>query len=189
MLKRYNLISLTRILIILAAFVIGCSPKSNYNTLSKFFDGVPNPYIADSIRIADSLALAQQLDNQYLGQVEPEYNYHPPYLGKECASCHDQKQMGKLSQPMPGLCYTCHEDYNNQYKVLHGPVDAGFCTECHNPHMQINEKLLIRTGQDLCLSCHSAKAVFKNEVHLDIDDADCTDCHNPHGGDDRFILN
>ncbi|NOX85830.1 MAG: hypothetical protein GXO86_07695 [Chlorobi bacterium] len=121
--------------------------------------------------------------------VKSEYIFHPPYQEKECANCHNQGQMGKLLEPLPGLCYQCHESFGDQYQVLHGPVDAGFCTQCHNPHMSKNKFLLIRTGQNLCLNCHLSKDVFKNEAHSDIEDADCTECHNPHGGEDRFILN
>ena len=177
------------ILIAAIAFIIACSPKSNYKTLSVFFDGVPDPDAIDSTAIADSIKQGEASNTPIIVPVTPQFVFHPPYVEKECANCHDQSQMGKLLEPMPGLCYQCHEDFADQYEVLHGPVGAGFCTECHNPHMNKNEYLLLRTGQQLCLGCHNTEDVLKNEVHSDIEDANCTECHNPHGGDDRFIFN
>ncbi|MCF6342569.1 MAG: hypothetical protein L3J31_07180 [Bacteroidales bacterium] len=178
------------ILFAVVVFIIACTPRSSYKSLSVFFDGVPNPDVIDSIARADSLSkIAMTKDAPARDRVRTEYVFHPPYVDKECASCHDQGQMGKLLEPMPGLCYQCHEDFADQFEVLHGPVGGGFCTECHNPHLTKDKHLLVRTGQDLCLGCHNTNDVFSNEVHEDIEDADCTECHNPHGGDDRFIFN
>ena len=173
------------------SLIISCSPKANYKVLSAIFDGVPNPYAIDSIRIADSIS---RFDSAYLQQIietaaKNLYVYHPPYKEKDCAACHDQNVMGKLLQPEPGLCYQCHDDFTEKYTIIHGPVSGGFCTECHNPHMTQNEKLLSRTGQQLCLFCHQSEQVFKNEAHLDIEETSCTDCHNPHGGFDKYLLN
>lgn len=175
--------------VVVVAFIYSCSPQSNYKVLSVLFDGVPNPYIADSIQKEKLKNRTDSVIAQTLRPSKPEFVIHPPYQEKDCAFCHDQKVMGRLLFPMPGLCYQCHENFNDQYSVLHGPVEAGFCTECHNPHLTKNEKLLILIGQELCLKCHDAGDVLKNEAHIDMGDTNCTECHNPHGGDDRFILN
>ncbi len=177
------------LLFLAVAFIFSCSPKSDYKTLSFFFDGVPDPDKQDSIAQADSIRLAERQELTFTKVVKTEFVLHPPYQEKECENCHDKGQMGKLLEPLPGLCYQCHESFGDQYKVVHGPVDAGFCIKCHSPHMSKNDFMLLRTGQDLCLDCHMAKDVFKNEVHADIEDANCTECHNPHGGDDRFMFN
>lgn len=176
-------------ILLTAVIVISCSPKSNYKVLSVIFDGVPDPYLADSIAKNDSLQKVEDILFRTLEPEKPQFVFHPPYLEKDCAICHDQNVMGRLLFPMPGLCYQCHENFNDQYVALHGPVDAGFCTECHNPHMNKNENLLIREGQELCFQCHTAEDIFRNETHTDIEDVNCTECHNPHGGEDRFILN
>jgi len=173
---------------IIVGLLLACSPKSNYKTLTFFFDGVPNPYL-DTLAIADSLPEADSLNGQPVLILKPEFAIHSPYLKKDCGRCHDRNIMGKLLQSSPGLCYQCHNNFTEQYNVLHGPVSSGFCTECHNPHMSKNEKLLLRTGQQLCLYCHSPEDVFNNEAHLDIGETNCTECHNPHGGEDRYIFN
>ena len=184
-----NLYTKGLILIAAVTLIIACSPKTSYKTLSVFFDGVPNPEAIDSIALADSTKQAERSAIQNIGPAKPQIVFHPPYLEKDCAMCHDQNSIGHLTEPMPGLCYQCHEDFADQYKVLHGPVGGGFCTQCHSPHMSKNKHLLIRTGQQLCLYCHNPEDVFKNEAHSDIEETNCTECHNPHGGDDRFIFN
>ncbi len=171
-------------------YFYGCSTTHNYKVLSFFFDGVPNPnkelanYLKDSLKLKDSGVVAQSTVNKAV----PVMKIHPPYQENKCSSCHDQSQMGKLNQAMPEVCYQCHADFSSKFKVLHGPVGGGQCTQCHDPHMSMNDKLLLRTGQSLCLYCHDMKQVLASEVHKDINNTNCTECHNPHGGDDKYIL-
>ena len=173
------------------ALLVSCSPKANYKVMSLFFDGVPNPdkskelLVTDSIKKADTASVIAQTAKI----AAPQFYMHPPYQKRECASCHDKSAMGKTIKPEPALCYTCHEDFNKKFKFIHGPVASGYCTNCHNPHMSKQKKLLLRTGQDICLDCHVQSEVLKNPVHKEIGDNPCTDCHNPHGGNDHFILN
>jgi predicted CXXCH cytochrome family protein len=178
------------VVVILMALLIGCSSIHSYKTLSFFFDGVPKPenkittHKLDSISRTDSTSLAQNL----IPTQKPLMNYHPPYQEKECASCHDKSAMGKFTSPQPELCYQCHDDFKNAYKVLHGPVAGGQCTACHNPHQSEKENLLSRTGQSLCLYCHDSDQIMASETHKGIQDANCTDCHNPHGGENKNNL-
>ena len=172
--------------IIIGIAVYSCSPKSNYKVLSVFFDGVPNPYMIDSIQQAQNTPDTVVLQSKRASKSE--YTYHPPYREKDCNLCHDEKLMGRLILSMPGLCYQCHENFKDRYRILHGPVEAGYCNECHNPHLSKDKNLLIRTGRSLCLNCHDEKDVLANDIHDDTEDMDCTDCHNPHGGDDRTLI-
>lgn len=175
---------------VLVACTLSCtSSQSNYKVLSTFFDGVPNPDLVDSARRADSIRQVQ-VENK-LAQTTQTVDafFHPPFREKECDICHNKSQMGKLNEQLPALCYNCHEDFNDKYAYVHGPVSAGYCTQCHNPHMSKNENLIIRKGHDLCLHCHQERDVFKNDAHFELEGANCTECHNPHGGDDRYIFN
>jgi predicted CXXCH cytochrome family protein len=171
-------------------YLSGCSITHNYKALSFFFDGVPDPAkksansLNDSISRPDSLAIAQNT----LGKTGPQMIVHPPYQDKQCGSCHDQSTMGKLIKTPPALCYQCHEDFNDKYKIVHGPVGGGYCTQCHNPHMSNTKDLLIRTGQTLCFHCHDTQQIAETEAHRTIKDTDCSECHNPHGGDNRNFL-
>ncbi|MFZ4704938.1 MAG: cytochrome c3 family protein [Bacteroidales bacterium] len=176
---------------IFTIYLYGCSPTHRYKALSFFFDGVPNPDNETvlpsngSLEGTDSALIAQNLIRE---ASRPKIQFHSPYQDKKCASCHNQGQIGKLIESLPGLCYKCHEEFNVRYKVLHGPVGGGQCTMCHNPHMSNNENLLTRTNQSICLYCHDSDQVFESEVHKSKKEVNCTECHNPHGGEDKFIL-
>jgi predicted CXXCH cytochrome family protein len=92
-----------------------------------------------------------------------------------CKTCHDQldagavphKSKGKfakgLSAEPPALCTNCHESKMFQGKVIHGPVAAGMCVACHNPHASDNVGLLTKEPAALCLDCHSD---VKKRPHL-----------------------
>jgi predicted CXXCH cytochrome family protein len=172
--------------IFLILFLIGCSPK----VASIFFDGVPQNQ--DSIRLAaaDSAARSDTSGATVIastGMAQP-VSSHPPYKLKKCTICHTTGTVQKLTQPQPGLCYLCHDDFSLTYKYVHGPASAGYCTSCHAPHAAANEKLLIRTGQQLCLFCHDEGDLLKTATHGDIGTRACTDCHNPHGSDVKNLL-
>jgi predicted CXXCH cytochrome family protein len=178
------------ILVLLMASVIfiwSCSPK----TLAIFFDGVPDPNDTVSVFEEQSIKKSGKSELKQIPSVEiaARYYFHSPYQQRECASCHDPNLMGKLLEPLPGLCYSCHDDFSSAYKVMHAPVEAGECLICHQPHMSENKHLLLKTGQQLCFECHDSESVFQAEYHAEIGTSDCIDCHNPHGGADRFILN
>ncbi len=116
-------------------------------------------------------------------------DFHDRSDKADCTTCHNPHGSKNHSLLQPGTCTQCHDDFNEQYAVVHGPVAGGYCSACHTSHRSGKEKLLIKTGQQLCYYCHETKQILKNEEHADIEDADCTECHNPHGGDDRYMFN
>ncbi|MDX2443213.1 MAG: cytochrome c3 family protein [Bacteroidales bacterium] len=183
--------AVTKYLIAFVAIILcnACSPEAGKKTLNFFFDGIPAEsqqvlaIATDTLIIIDSLRPTQE------NFQKAEITYHIPYVGKECASCHDQDFMGKYVLPQPELCYQCHEDFNNRYEVLHGPVAGGYCTNCHHPHFTKEENLLKRTGQELCLYCHIPGKGFNEQIHVGIENTNCIKCHNPHGGKDRLMFN
>jgi predicted CXXCH cytochrome family protein len=162
---------------------------SNTKVLSFFFDGYKAPEPKLESAIADSI-LTDSASRTHLAtaSTQKQYSYHPPYQNKKCSICHDKGTMGKLTMPVPELCYECHDNFADTYKVLHGPVANGACTTCHSPHMAEGEKLTLMAGQKLCLFCHDSQEIFADKAHLGIGEAFCTTCHNPHGGDTRPFL-
>ena len=166
-----------------------CSP-SGKSLLTFFFDGVPE---SDSTRLEQHVSRDVPADSANTGaedslEVAQTLFIHYPYEEKECGSCHDPEALGSMMEPQPGLCYSCHEDLNDHFQYLHGPVAGGYCTSCHDPHMSEKAKLLRFTGEELCFYCHQAESVFRNEIHEGLEGMTCMDCHNPHGGEDRYIL-
>ncbi len=177
------------IFVFIIFLILSCSPTTRYKWASFFFDGVPNPdkklaAKSDTISVAhDSSKISRRLKRE-----QPQIILHPPYQEKSCDACHDIERSHRLLDRQPDLCYQCHEDFSDTYTALHGPVAAGYCTQCHNPHMSRTERLLKRKGQNLCTYCHTKAIVLKNDVHDGIEDTDCQECHNPHGGDDVYML-
>ena len=120
---------------------------------------------------------------------------HPPT--ESCDSCHESvetshpqkgKATFKLVQPVGELCTTCH-DAKSSFPVTHGPVSAGDCTSCHDPHASDEKPLLEGKTDDLCAGCHVdvKESLGKAHVHAAID-AGCTTCHDPHGSAHAKLL-
>lgn len=170
--------------VFISLLFVGCTPERKFQVLSFFFDGVPNPNAKTTVITvsSDSVPLVA-------AAVKPEFYTHKPYNDEKCQSCHESGFSNSLIKPIPELCYTCHDNFNTKYPVLHGPVAFGNCRACHHPHEAKIEKLLIREGQQLCLFCHEAKDILTNKMHSKIGNKNCTDCHNPHGGENRIMLN
>jgi predicted CXXCH cytochrome family protein len=87
----------------------------------------------------------------------------------------------------------------------HGPIDAGYCTLCHDPHASENAAWLRRPSWDLCTTCHEEKATgrhviagFKsNASHPTKQKRDparrgkrmtCVSCHAPHSAASRDLF-
>jgi len=130
---------------------------------------------------------------------------HGPAGAMQCASCHSMKAVGgrKYQVPENGarLCGSCHQQQQavfDGYKFLHGPVAAGLCMVCHDPHASDFPAQLHEVKNELCLDCHDA---VRNQVHVARgiynkshplegvpdpmhpgQDLGCPSCHQPHGG-------
>jgi predicted CXXCH cytochrome family protein len=83
-----------------------------------------------------------------------------------CPTCHadldaaqvPHKSKGKFAKGLPAegpaVCTTCHEAKMFQGKIVHGPVAAGMCTGCHDPHSSDNAGLARKAPAEQCLDCH-----------------------------------
>ncbi len=115
---------------------------------------------------------------------------------EDCSSCHEavatpHPQAGQktfeLGQQPPELCATCHDASTPKFE--HGPVSAGDCLACHDPHASDQKALLLEPGDALCFGCHGdiQEALGAANVHAAIDEG-CTSCHRPHGSDHAKLL-
>lgn len=118
-------------------------------------------------------------------------------LALGCSSCHEsvagmthpgQKGSIRLIQPMPGLCYTCHDEANFKGKYLHTPVTTGMCTACHDAHQSNFNKILLKDQPAVCYECHKESKFKGKSVHAPVGGGLCTGCHNPHASNSENIL-
>jgi predicted CXXCH cytochrome family protein len=93
------------------------------------------------------------------------------------------------------VCYSCHDIYREEFsakKYKHGPVAAGYCTSCHDPHgSNLRYQLYGKDKVELCLSCHEKKKEEirkKSSIHGAITVYGCTGCHDAHGADYFYQL-
>jgi predicted CXXCH cytochrome family protein len=113
-----------------------------------------------------------------------------------CSSCHKtvegknhpaQKGSIILTQSMPGLCYSCHDEAKFKGKSVHQPVSGGMCTGCHDAHQSNFPKLLMKDIPGVCFSCHK-ESKFKGGKSGHTNIGMCTGCHNPHSSNSDKIL-
>ncbi|WP_242132127.1 cytochrome c3 family protein [Aestuariivivens marinum] len=171
--------------------MISCSPKSSYHFKSFFFDGVPDPInensIIANINSIDSTGFKKR--DSILEQAKSKEIYHPPFQEKKCKTCHQKYKRSESMANNKALCYTCHDQFEYTYQTLHGPVDFGHCTQCHNPHKSKYEGLLTQNDNQLCLECHDQSYLLQTSIHNRLDETQqCLNCHNPHGANTRFLL-
>jgi predicted CXXCH cytochrome family protein len=155
----------------------GCTvTKDNYKTLSFFFDGVPDPSAPGNT--VDPLT----------GEIRAAVMVaHDPFAKEQCDECHKGKL--RMSRNDSAPCLRCHADQPNAHKYMHGPVAAGACLWCHNPHESAQPHLMRDSDRKVCGQCHT-KEFFEGssvEAHLDAARA-CQECHTGHGSDSRFML-
>ena len=116
-------------------------------------------------------------------------------LKNGCSVCHksvegkshpDQKDSIVITQNIPGLCYSCHEE--SKFRGKSGHTLLGMCTGCHNPHRSDSNKLLKSDQPGVCYSCHDKAKFTKKYVHRIINIGGCTSCHAPHQSNNPSLL-
>ncbi len=164
--------------VIFSTFVIfqwvGCSVEKNYELLSKFFDGVPDPN-------------ATGPRNQLAISKSPTFSEHRPFTDDACSECHTDPSTTMLTRDDSSMCIRCHAQIKEQYPVMHGAVTGNGCLMCHNPHLSSLAYLLREEAPGLCLQCHEMKNQVRTRSHQDLGQ-NCLSCHGGHGGDAPFFL-
>jgi len=129
---------------------------------------------------------SREVAYEYRGAGGPgTYRFHPGYEEGECAGCHASLETAAGRRRHSGLCYSCHESKETA-PFLHGPVGAGQCTFCHDPHGSSEGAFLTAVGRGLCVSCHDQPS---SRGHVQAGSGrSCEECHNPHGSGNKFFL-
>src|ERR1035441_8508536 len=138
--------------ILLITLFLGCTVQQTHKSLTYFFDGVDRVIFFNDYLSHDSLGrIAALKRDALLKKNRPDLCVHKPYKEKKCEECHTPDK--RLIMQMPDLCFKCHTNFSETYKIVHGPVASGGCLNCHNQHSSKYPKLLIRQGQQICLYC------------------------------------
>jgi len=151
----------------------GCSVEKNYELLSKFFDGVPDPNAPK----LDRFAIAQSAT----------YTEHKPYTDEACLECHTNPSDMVLAKDDSSMCTACHSDVTAQYAYMHGAVTGNACLMCHNPHLSALPNLLRDDGPGMCNQCHELDPDTLIPSHS-TNNLNCIDCHSGHGGDTPYFI-
>lgn len=156
----------------------GCTvTPENYETLSFFFDGVPDP------TLPASTASLPANDPRRIAS----YSLHPPYAKEECDTCH--RARNRPTRNNGRLCLECHESITTEHPRMHGPVVAMACLWCHNPHESVHKHLLRDTDAKVCGQCHTPDLLSPERVPEHAQpEASCLGCHSGHGGDAPYML-
>lgn len=128
--------------------------------------------------------------------VIKQKNMHP--VAEDCFGCHQYSENKdsaevKLVNSVPGLCFTCHSDKQEDFekkKFKHAAAESD-CTVCHSPHSSDEPAVLKDKTNQLCFMCHSDKQEeleHKSFAHAPIKDVGCSTCHNPHTADFSPLL-
>ena len=123
-------------------------------------------------------------------------------FGVACTDCHNPhphanvKQIVNISHtnverpkrlPMavqePEACYKCHQKvFGQNHLPSHHPIMEGkmVCSDCHDPHGQLERNLKAETINQLCYKCHAEKTGPFAYPHPPVNE-NCDICHEPHG--------
>lgn len=164
----------------LALVVTACNTPSGHRILTFFFDGVP------PLRTPAVLAAGRRPgETGPAGPLVP-VSEHGPYAAKLCDACHETGRGNALVVPGDQLCGRCHVlDLGKKY--VHGPLNAGGCLLCHDPHRSGHESLLLADSAVFCIGCHEHRSLGPTEGH-EAGGPSCTACHEAHMSDREFLL-
>ena len=95
----------------------------------------------------------------------------------------EQPKRLAMSVQEPEACYKCHQKkFAQNHLPSHHPIMEGkmVCSDCHDPHGQLEKNLKAETINQLCYKCHAEKTGPFAYPHPPVNE-NCDICHEPHG--------
>lgn len=163
---------------------LSCSTEARSRLVHFFFE-VPSPRASAPDERPPSQVMPPA--SPRVSAARPFASIHLPFRERRCGECHDSSSAQAILEPWAERCAKCHQSIFYSGPVLHGPVGAIACDECHLPHASPLPALLRQMEPDLCLACHAPTLVRNDDHHADVSGS-CTRCHDPHGGADYRLL-
>lgn len=175
---------------LLAVLWTGCVVVDKRKALTFFFDGVPDLTSEENMEETPFAltANASGASDSPASDAQSKGWVHDPYANRDCAGCHDSAFSRTVTSKPKELCFQCHDDFIKGLAYIHGPVGAGECMTCHNPHKGEEAFGLTRLDQGLCLDCHESSDVIPNAEHDNMGDKSCLTCHDPHESNEKGLL-
>jgi predicted CXXCH cytochrome family protein len=115
---------------------------------------------------------------------------HMPFTQRKCAECHGERKTGATTQPVPDLCFRCHQGQKAWLSapVVHAPLQSReSCLACHGAHAGMATGVLKRAGEKLCFQCHDPRPFRLKNVHAALEQG-CSTCHDSHSGKHKRLL-
>lgn len=174
------------IAILFVVAFVGCSESARYRLKHWFFD-IPEDQPAAS-QAGESPEPTPPPAPAELVRAESRYrSLHPPYVNRECRSCHDATQRMQPRVDFLDRCRDCHDRYFGE-GVGHFPVSDGQCIMCHDMHRSTHAGLLKMPTLEMCVECHDEPEDLSEEAHNEGEGVDdCTRCHDPHFGESPLL--
>lgn len=102
----------------------------------------------------------------------------------DCHTIHTRRDPMLQAKTQVAKCNKCHLKQKAEFnRSSSHPVRFAKmrCSDCHNPHGTVGDKLIKTTTKNqLCYQCHAEKRGPLLWPHAPVAE-DCTVCHNPHG--------
>jgi predicted CXXCH cytochrome family protein len=157
--------------------------------LTFFFDGVPplEPLVLAAVP-GEFEGAPPSPGARAKPRVSAYVSVHGPYAKRDCGLCHVSDFSNRLTQEGEDLCWSCHEREDFPGEVVHGPVAAGRCDGCHDPHRSRNPFLLVQPETALCEHCHDQETFARIDEHRAQEGDDCLRCHDPHASGREHLL-
>jgi DmsE family decaheme c-type cytochrome len=115
------------------------------------------------------------------------HNPHPHSNVKQVVNINhygvEQPKRLAMSVQEPEACYKCHQKtFALNHLPSHHPIMEGkmVCSDCHDPHGQLEKNLKADTINQLCYKCHAEKTGPFAYPHPPVNE-NCAICHEPHG--------
>ena len=119
------------------------------------------------------------------GGGAPPYRYHRPVLEDRCAECHAGVRADAPRAEFR-TCTGCHRTLAVVFPYVHGPVAAGQCLVCHDPHGSSLPALAPVLAREMCTRCHDQPSTLQHVEKAR--SRVCYLCHNPHASMSRRLL-